>query len=399
MCRRLNIVLWFFAVVMSNEVFAWELSGFVGVEDLGFLQEPLVPQYQHNNYISGVIEAELYHEWDDGTQSFAFVPFFRYSQYDNNRTHFDIRELTWLKAAETWELRVGFRKVFWGVTEGLHLIDIINQTDLVENTDQEDKLGQPMINLALIHDWGTLDLFLLTGFRERTFPGVQGRLRLIPVVSNDAQFAKEGIQRQMAYAIRWSHAIGDWDLGFSHFYGTGREPTFKLPDGSGKVELIPFYPLINQTSIDVQATKGNWLWKLESFVRSGQGPTFFAATGGFEYTFFDLFASGLDLGIVVEYMYDSRGTRFVTLQSLFQDDFLAAVRLGFNDIQDTQILAGVLFDRTDGSKFYSIEASRRFGESFTVDFELRLFGDIPPNNPAIVFRNDDNVRFQLNYHF
>ena len=399
MRRRLNSALLFLAVLMGNEVSAWELSGFVGIEDLGFFQSPLVPE-QHNNYISGVIEAELYHEWDDATQSFAFVPFFRYSQYDNHRTHFDIRELTWLKAAESWELRVGFRKVFWGVTEGLHLVDIINQTDQVENNDQEEKLGQPMINLALIHDWGTLDLFLLTGFRERTFPGVEGRLRAIPVVSNDARFEKEGIQRHLAYAARWSHAVGDWDLGFSHFYGTGREPTF-IPgiDEAGAPKLFPFYPLINQTSLDIQATKGSWLWKLESFVRAGQGPTFFAATGGFEYTFFDIFEYGLDLGFVVEYMYDSRGTRFVTSQSLFQDDFLAAIRLGFNDVQDTQILAGVIFDRTDGSKFYSIEASRRFGESFTVDLELRLFSDIPVNNPAFVFRDDDHVRFQLNYHF
>lgn len=399
MFNRLAIALMLFSVLMGNQAQAWEFSGFVGVEDLGFFYDPLDPR-QHNNYVSGVIEAELYHDWDEGTQSLAFVPFFRYSQHDNHRTHFDIRELAWQKYAESWELRVGFRKVFWGVTEGIHLVDIINQTDRVENIDHEDKLGQPMINLALSHDWGTLDLFLLTGFRERTFPGVEGRLRTIPVVSNDALFEKEGVQRHLAYAIRWAHAIGDWDIGFSHFYGTGREPTFILgTDQSGTPKLFPFYPSINQTSLDIQATKGSWLWKLESFVRAGQGPTIFAITGGLEYTFFDFFKSGLDIGLVVEYMYDSRSTRYVTSQSLFRDDFLTAIRLGFNDVQNTEMLAGVIFDRTDGSKFYSIEASRRFGESFTVNFELRLFDDIPVTNPAFVFRDDDHVRVQLNYHF
>jgi len=58
-------------------------------------------------------------------------------------------------------LQVGF----WGVTEFQHLVDIINQTDLVENIDTEDKLGQPMINLALINDWGTVDLFIMPYFR------------------------------------------------------------------------------------------------------------------------------------------------------------------------------------------------------------------------------------------
>ena len=382
------------------EDLTWEVSGFIGLEDLGFFQTPLDPR-QHSNYISGVIEPEFYLEWDNGRQNFAFVPFFRYSQHDNQRSHFDLRELAWMKIADTWELSIGFREIFWGVTEGLHLVNIINQTDLVENTDTEDKLGQPMINLSLINDWGTIDLFFLTGFRERTFPGPEGRLRSIPAVDTEnARFEQSGALRHLAYAIRWSHAIGDWDIGIAHFYGTGREPTL-LPEinSNGTAVLIPYYQLINQTSLDLQATKGSWLWKLESFVRSGQGATFIAATGGLEYSFFNMFDSGLDLGFVVEYMYDSRGIRYTTEQSLFQDDFLTAMRFAFNDVQNTEILAGVIFDRRDGSKFWNIEASRRFGDNWKVDLEVRLFSGIKPGNPAFALSKDNHIRTQINYHF
>ena len=44
----------------------------------------------------------------------------------------------------------GVRRVFWGVAESNHLVDVINQTDAIENPDQEDKLGQPMLNLAYV---------------------------------------------------------------------------------------------------------------------------------------------------------------------------------------------------------------------------------------------------------
>lgn len=393
----LRIFVFIYLLVMNSVVFAWEVSGYAGIEDQFFVHDPLDPR-QHNNYISAAIEPLIYHEWDEGLQSFAFVPFFRYSQHDDNRTHFDIRELTWLKVADTWELRVGFRKVFWGVAEAQHLVDIINQTDLVENSDGEDKLGQPMINLALIHDWGTLDLFLLTGFRERTFPGVEGRLRTFPPIDTDnAVFEKEGIQRHLAYAARWSHAIGDWDLGFSHFYGTNRDP-YIVPetDRFGRLHLIPVYETINQTGMDIQTTKGSWLWKLESIVRSSQRETFFAATGGVEYTFFDLFDTGIDLGFVAEYLYDSRGK---DAQVLFEDDFLAALRFGFNDVQSTEILAGIIFDRTTSSTFYNLEASRRLGESWTIDLEVRFFEGAPRFGPSFVFRKDDHIRSQLSYHF
>lgn len=378
-------------------VYALDISGYAGIESLGFFHNSLDSQ-QHNHYISGSIETEIYHEWDGGMQSLAFVPFYRLSQHDSRRTHFDIRELTWLKVANDWELRVGIRKEFWGVSESQHLVDIINQTDLVENIDTEDKLGQPMINLALINDWGTLDLYLLTGFRERTFAGNEGRLRPMPEIDvGEERYEKHGIEKHMAYAIRWSHSIGDWDLGLSHFHGTSREPSILVEaDSQGGIQLIPYYEMIHQTGVDIQMTRDNWLWKLESIVRSGQEKTYFAGTGGFEYSFYDVYETGLDIGIVAEYLYDSRGGH---APIIFQDDFLAAIRLGFNDIQSTEILAGIIFDRISNTKFYNIEASRRFGESWKAELEVRFFSSAPANDPAYIFRDDDHLRFDLRYYF
>jgi len=394
-----NLRLFLFVIILLNvnQVLAFEISGYAGVESLGFINNPLDSQ-QHNHYLSVAIEPEFYHEWDEGKQSLLFVPFYRLSQHDDKRTHFDIRELTWLKVANDWELRVGVRKEFWGVAEAKHLVDIINQTDVVENFDREDKLGQPMINLALINDWGTLDLFLLTGFRDRTFPGQEGRLRAFPEVDvGEERYEKHGFEKNMAYAIRWSHAIGDWDIGLSHFYGTSRDPTFLIEaDGAGNTRLIPYYEMIHQTGIDVQLTDESWLWKLESIVRSGQGNTYFAGIAGFEYTFFNLFESALDLGLLAEYLYDSRGSHS---QVALQDDFLVAFRFGFNDVQSTEILAGIIFDRTNNAKFYNIEASRRLGDRWRVELEARLFSSAPKSDPAYFLRKDDHLRVELKYFF
>ena len=60
----------------------------------------------------------------------------------------------------------------------------------------------------------------------------------IPVMLNTNQAQEE---KHIDFAIRWSHTIGPWDIGLSHFYGTSRDPRL-LPqvDASGRVELIPF---------------------------------------------------------------------------------------------------------------------------------------------------------------
>ena len=160
---------------------------------------------------------------------------------------------------------------------------------------------------------------------------------------------------------------------------------------------MPYYELINQTGIDLQYTADSWMFKHEGIIRSGQGKTFYASASGIEYTLYDLFSSGLDLGLVVEYMYDSRGT--AEPAALLQDDFLTALRLALNDVQSTEILAGVMFDRSNNSKFFNIEARRRLGDSFKIEAEMRFFSGAAETDPAYILRDEDHIRVDLSYHF
>jgi len=377
---------------------AGEWSGYAGLEFRGFTQSAQESRQDHSTNFSFTFEPEYYHQWDNGDQSIAFVPYVRFDENDNERTHFDIRELTYLKVAETWELRLGMRKVFWGVTEFQHLIDIINQTDLVENLDTEDKLGQPMINLALINDWGTVDLFVMPYFRERYFPGTTGRLRSIPDTRQDrSQFESAAKEKHIDLAARYSHYFGDWDIGLAHFYGTSRDPRLLLAtDNSGNPFLIPFYDIINQTSLDVQATKGNMLWKFEALHRSGQASTYNALAAGFEYTFVGVMDSAIDLGVLSEYHYDDRGE---SSSSIFEDDIGIGARFAFNDMQSSEALLGLVFDRNTGGTFFNIEASRRLGDSWLLELQGRFFFDQKASDPAFSVSRDDYTELFLTYNF
>lgn len=377
---------------------AADWSGYAGLEFRGFTQTATEPRQDHATNSAFIIETEFYHDWDNGDQSIAFVPFFRLDENDSDRTHFDIRELTYLHAAANWELRLGIRKVFWGVIEFQHLIDIINQTDLVENIDTEDKLGQPMINLASVNDWGTVDFFVMPYFRERTLPGPRSRLRFIPeLVAGRAQYESAAKEKHVDLAVRYSHYFGDWDIGVSHFYGTSREPRLVLNrDDPRNPFLIPFYDIINQTSIDLQATKGNMLWKLEALHRSGQGETYNAFAGGFEYTFAGILGSTVDLGILSEYHYDDRGDGAL---GIFEDDIAIGARFAFNDVQSSTALMGVVWDRNTGGMFYNIEASRRIGDSWLLDLQGRFFIDQKPEDLARALTRDDYVELFLSYNF
>lgn len=395
--EKREIIFSFIILFFCIPVTAAEWTGSVGLESRYFFQNALDKQQNYTTNQSFVIEPEFYHEWKNGRQLLAFVPFFRVDQHDSNRTHFDIRELTWVKTADTWELRLGIRKVFWGVVEFNHLVDIINQTDLVENIDTEDKLGQPMVNLALIRDWGTVDLFIMPYFRKRTFPGITGRLRTQPHVAEDlVKFESDAKEKHIDFAVRYSHSFGDYDIGISHFYGTSRDPRLVPGVQSGEPVLIPFYDIIHQTSLDLQATKGSMLWKLEALHRSGQGKTYNALASGFEYTFTGIFDTAIDFGLLGEYHYDDRGK---TAPTIFNDDIAIGSRLTLNDIQSTQALMGILIDRNNGGKFFNIEASRRIGESWLLEMQGRFLFNQARTDPAFSLNRDDYFELFLTYNF
>lgn len=379
---------------------AGEWSGYVALEGRGFTQEAVFPDQDYRVNLSLSAQPEYFHKWDNGKQSFTFVPFVRYDQHDSRRTHADVRELTWLKAGKDYEWRLGVRKLFWGVTESQHLVDIINQTDLIENLDGEEKLGQPMANLALIRSWGTLDLFVLPGFRDRTFPGAKGRLRsAIPVATDRAQFESSQGRNHVDLAARWSRTLGDFDFGVAHFSGTSREPRLLLAlDGGGNPVLIPYYDLIDQTSLDLQATKGSWLWKLEAISRAGQpGGRYTAMTGGFEYTVVGALETQTDVGLLAEYLFDDRGQAATTP---FDDDVFVGMRLSFNDAQSSEALVGAIVDRTTYAKSVSLEASRRFGQQWKLSLEARFFSHIPEKDQTLFgVRSDDYIQLEMVRHF
>jgi hypothetical protein len=409
-CRLATALLFLPATVLQ----AGEWRGYVAGEWLGFLEDPAYAD-QHRSYLSVATEPEYFHEWHDGSDLFTFEPYALLDQYDSNRTHADIRELSWDHAAYDWELRAGISKVFWGVTESVHLVDIINQTDLVVNLDGEDKLGQPMLKLSLIRDWGVVDLFLLPAFRERTFPGKEGRPRFaIPIDEHHVRYESAAEQWHTDAAIRWSDSIGEFDIGIAHFYGTSREPRYlveadAINPATGDVDhLTPYYEIINQTSIDLQAIYGSWLWKLEALTRSGQGDRFNAAAGGFEYTFIGVNESALDIGFIMEYLYDSRGDKLETGKALsgqpftlspFQRDLVLGTRFTLNDVDGTELLASVILDLEGGGQSYNIEASRRFGNDWKLSLEARGVSNAPADSTLSSFEDDARLRVELARYF
>ncbi len=377
----------------------WDISA-QGSLDLRYFPSPAAHANQKNVALSpsGTIEPELVYEYD-GSNRFTITPFARLDAHDRKRSHVDLREFNWLHLGSGWDMSVGIGKVFWGVTESVHLVDIVNQTDQVEDISGEEKLGQPMVNLNIEQEWGTLSLFALPGFRPRTFTANNARLHgPLPIDTDHPGYESGREERHVDWAARLAMTLGDLDVAISHFQGTSREPRMLSQNRAGQLVLVPYYDQIGQTGLELQLTTENTLWKAEGMTRSGHGKRFYAAVAGFEHTFYGIAESAADIGLLVEYLYDGRDPQFAP-PSIADHDVFAGFRLAMNDTQDTTLLFGGTWDHHTDAGFLNLEAERRLTDHLKLEMNSRFFVNIPNNDPIASIRDDDFLELKLNWYF
>ena len=383
-----------------------EFSGRLSLEGRWYPETGAHPGQR--THASGFVAApELYLEDIEG-RSLTLAPFFRYDAADRSRTHADLREAYLLLYGEIgnnlWELRLGLNRVFWGVAESHHLVDIVNQTDLIEHPNEEVKLGQPMVHATWSGEWGAAEVFALPYHRARSFPGRSGRLRPALVVDNDRiSYDSAAEEWHLDFAARYSHGFGPLDIGVSVVDGTSREPALRrVGDRHGHPVLAPHYAQIRQFGLDAQLTTGSWLLKFEAIHRAGalnrigSEEHYAAFVVGGEYTFYSVFGSAVDLGVLGEWNYDGRG-RSATNQ--FQNDLFLGTRLAFNDAQSTEIVASVLADRDHATRALTVELNRRLSDRWSLNLEaIALFG-VETADLVYDTRRDSFVEASLVYNF
>lgn len=399
------------AAMASSQVMALDWSLEAGVEGRRFLQDGAFDG-QVNDQWSVTLQPEVVWDAESYNGRFTFIPYYRHDFADEERTHGDVREAMLMSWGGAWELRAGVGKVFWGVTESLHLVDVINQTDLVESLDGEEKLGQPMVQGAWLSEAGTFEAFVLPYFRERTYAGEAGRMRLPVRVSDDALYQASEEEHHVDLALRWSRSLElngyPLDVSASLFRGTSREPLFvpkiELVNSTPVVSgLTPFYPVQNQVGATLQFAPEGWLLKAELLHRDLQLDSLngekvedqSAAVTGFEYTLVGPFDSAADLGLLLEYQYDSRGKSL----AVAQNDVFLGTRLALNDMASSELLAGITQDLDyRGSRFFLVEGSTRLNPSTTLDLTMVLVAG-EENDPLYTFTRDDSVELALNFYF
>ena len=385
-----------------------ELSGRFSIESRWYPDSALHPG-QRSHASGFTAEPEFYAEDEEG-RSLTVSPFIRYDSADPRRTHADLREAFLLLYGEAgegeWELRLGVDRVSWGVAEVRNLVDIVNQTDLIEHPDEKTKLGQFMAHGTWSADWGSLELFLLPWHRERIYPGRAGRLRSGLVVDDDkATYDSAAEERHMDWALRYTGSFGLVDLGLSWFDGQNREPSLRPAEflGPFPTALHPHYEKIRQFGLDAQLTTGPWLFKLEAIRRLGASNRFVeeddygAWIVGGEHTLYSVFDTDAEITLLAEWYRDGRGPERAT--NAFENDLFLGARLALNDVEGTEFTVSVIEDLDHAGRAFGFEAKRRLDDNWLLELEGTAFHGVDWAGDALYdVRRDSFIALNLVYN-
>ena len=338
------------------------------------------------------VKIDAFHDFEESRIVGEFIV--RGDEKDSGRRITEARQAYFRTPFAGFDVFLGNRQEFWGKAESKNVVDLINQSDAAANEGKSGKLGALSISAERYVDIGDLQLWYISGFREKTFNDRDAHPSSGLTV-NSAQYERKDGKDADDFAVRLSSFVGDWDLAGSVFYGTARDPIFTVAVG-GKA-LNPYYALQKSIGLEAQYTGDVTLLKWESLHGTQSSligtHNFSAAVAGIEYTYYRSFETKLDIGLIGEIQHDDRP------QAAANQFGVAGVRLVFNDIADSNILFLLSADSKTDQSIVSLEASQRINDVTSVKLTSQFYNARTATSAYGQLSDDDAVTLTLNMFF
>lgn len=242
--------------------------------------------------------------------------FGNWDNQDPGRRYWDIREAHLTKIMDRLEFTAGIGREFWGVSESINVVNVINQADLAESFDGKTKLGQPMLKALYVADSVDLSFIYMPVFRERLYP-LRPNAGLN--VSDDARY--EDGKKQGGWAARAKFYTNNSEWAIGAFAGTRRVPLLSVEPSTGT--LVPYYIQTQNVLLDAVYVGDVVSPKLELKIGNELDRHFAALNAGIEYRPDWYLENFNDLTLISEYLYDSRED---TLENHGQNDLFLGMR-------------------------------------------------------------------------
>ena len=317
--------------------------------------------------------------------------------YPESRQNLDFNEAYLDYSLENSNILIGNNIVFWGKNEFFNPVDIVNSKDFSLGLASGEKIGQTMFNIKRYLSSSELDFYILPSIAN-IYPKSQVRSQQTLNIKSENTYSEGAKKENLGIGIRWSGYIDEYDYGLTFYKGNTKDPALNISSN----QLVPNYSEITQIGIELQATQGDFLHKGEFINRSNQYnldgniDDYYGFIVGTEHTLYGLFEKNWDLSNIIEYSYDSRGSKS---HHSNQNDLFYGARLVLNDIDDTQYFISLQNDLDKGTRAITFSYESRFFSHFKGGIDLYVPLNLEKDYHQSSFKDENNIKIFSSYAF
>ena len=317
--------------------------------------------------------------------------------YPGSAQNLDFNEAYLDYAFENTNILAGNNIVFWGKNEFYNPVDIINSKDYSLGLASGKKIGQTMFNIKRYFSSSELDFYILPS-NTNIYPKSQVRSQQTLNIKSKNNYSKGAKKENLGIGLRWSGYIDEYDYGLTFYKGNTKDPALIVSSN----QLVPNYSEITQIGIELQATQGDFLHKGEFINRSNQYnldgniDDYYGFIVGTEHTLYGLFEKNWDLSNIIEYTYDSRGSKS---HHSNQNDLFYGARLILNDIDDTQYFISLQNDIDKNTRAMTFNYESRFFSQFKGGIDMYVPINLEDDYHQSSFKDEVNFKIYTSYAF
>jgi hypothetical protein len=381
---------WLFLLISFINLYAIEHKSNISFKYITYNKD------SNENTLSG--DTKLKYEKDE-LSFYTTLEYLYSSEYDKRR-YLDINELYLSYEYSDSNLNFGRQIKYWGELEAYNITDIFNKKRYINDPfDKDKKIGSYTLNNIFYLDDSTFELGVKFYEEDLEYPNSDDpyypfalsydkgleteHSRYTPSIYAKYDFSNEEIESE--------NSIIFW-----HGYDSKREMI--LDESVLRQEAYissKFLYLANMIY-------GDYIFKFEGVatdVKSEVVSDYAQIALGGERGIYDI--KGADLFIYLEYYkykYFNKKQENIDISELYDDDLFLALKLNLNDTDDSELKAGILFDKNTSERVLKVELSTRIKDGLVFSSELL---NIVAKDDSVLTPFDNSTRFSagLTYTF
>ena len=304
---------------------------------------------------------------------------YMYSLAYKDKRYFDINELYFTKDVGDYSFTFGKSIKFLGELEGFNLTDIYNQRNNLKNPfDDKIKLGSFGLDITKYFDDDYIQIGVKLYEQDLEFLKNTEPYSVLKINYDKSLQTKHTKYTPSLYFL-YNFATDESENKIIIYHGYDNKRYFTFKDA---ITLQQYAYEVNKLLFTSHLIHNDIIYKLELAYTDVINDAFvsdYTQFGiGFENNFYDI--NEKDLSLYMEYyryIYENNSKiKYVDISELYDNDIFLALKLNFNDVKNTELKGGILFDADTKEKIYKIELKTRVNDTYLIKTQLSSIDNI-----------------------